>query len=225
MGAVVACLSDGSWSVQAQCVPVGAQLAVGVAGTIYMVMTEDGEFSLAWAVAFVQYFKDAAAMLLGVDSDYVGVEISSLERRVRTRLLQQSEIEVRVTLFGSEQDASAIESQMVCAFFNCVNGSDSVSFNDMSDGFSIALMSVLVAAGQAVPSGLSTAQARFSDFSFVDNFTYAVPESSESSSVSEVDNSAAIGIAVGASLGGCCCVCVVLIVAFVSKRRALKASN
>ena len=100
-----------------------------------VVMTEDGDFSLAWALAFVQYFKDAAAMLLGVASGYVGVEISSLGRRVRTRFLQQSEIEVRVTQFGSEQGASAIESQMVCAFFDCVNGSDSVSFNDMSDGF------------------------------------------------------------------------------------------
>jgi len=225
----VVCVAGGSWSIESECVAVGDEMLVGTAGILYLIFTASSDFTLEWAQASVLYFVEAAASLLGVDSGYVRVEFSSLGRRVRTRFLQESDLKVRVTKFGTEEeDASEIEFQMVCAFFDCVNGSDSVGLNDISDVFMNAIVLELEADGQAVPSGLSTAQPRFSDFSSVDNFTYAVPESSERSSVSsgsEEDNSAAIGIVIGASLGGCCIVCVVMIVAVVLKRGSSKAST
>ena len=89
-----------------------------------------------------------------------------------------------MSLFGAEEDTSVIESQMVCAFCDCVNGSDSVGLNDITDVFTNAIVSELVAGGHAVPSGLSTPQPKFSAFTFADNFEFAVPESSERSSVS-----------------------------------------
>jgi len=218
----VMCVAGGSWSIESECVAVGDQMLVGTAGSLYMILTQDGNFTLEWAAGFVQYFVDAAALLLGVESGYVRVELSSMDRRVRTRFLQESLLEVGVIQFGAEEDASGVEFHMVCAFFACVNGSDSVGLNDISDVFTNAIVSALVADGQPVPSGLSTAQPRFSAFTFSSNFTYAVPESSERSPVSlgsEEDNCTAIGIVIGASLGGCCIVCTVMIVAVVLKQR------
>jgi len=223
----VVCVAGGSWSIESECVAVGDEMLVGTAGILYLIFTASSDFTLEWAQASVLYFVEAAASLLGVDSGYVRVEFSSLGRRVRTRFLQESDLKVRVTKFGTEEeDASEIEFQMVCAFFDCVNGSDSVGLNDISDVFITAIVSALVADDQAVPNGLSTAQAGFSGFTFKANFTYAAPESSETLSVSsgsDEDNSAAIGIVIGASLGGCCIICVVMTVAVVLKRTS-KAS-
>lgn len=222
----------GSWSIESECVAVDDEMAVGTAGMLSLVFTEDGDFTLEWALVSVQYFVEAAAALLGVDSGYVRVEIYALRRRARTRFLQESSFEVVVILFGEEEDTAEVESQMLCAFFSCVNGSDSVDFNDVTDLFTNAIVSELETDGQTVPSGLSTAMSSFSSFTTVENFTYAVPEGSEGSnssdgssvSGSENDSSAAIGIAIGAVLGGCCIVCVVLIVAVVLKRESSKAS-
>jgi len=222
----VVCVAGGSWSIESECVALGDEMMVGTVGMLSLVFTEDGDFTLEWALVSVQYFVDAAAMLLGVESGYVRVEVSSLGRRGRTRFLQESAFEVAVTLFGGEQDASAVELQMTCGFYDCVNGSGSVGLNDGTNWFTDAIVSECIADGQAVPSGLSTAQARFAGLTSVEDFTYAVPESSERSSVSsgsEEDNSAAIGIVIGASLGGCCIVCVVMIVAVVWKRGSSKA--
>lgn len=55
-----------------------------------------------------------------------------------------------------------------------------MGLNDISELFITAIMSALVADGQAGPNGLSTAQARFSAFTFEDKFTFAEPVSSES---------------------------------------------
>jgi len=98
-----------------------------------------------------------------------------------------------------------------------------VGLNDISELFITAIMSALLADGQAGPNGLFTAQARFSAFTLEDKFTFAEPVSSERSSGtsgSEGDNSAAIHI-VGFSVGGCCIVCAVVIVAIVYPRKHL----
>ena len=66
---------------------------------------------------------------------------------------------------GAEKDTSVIESQIACAFFDCVIGSDSVGFHEITD---VSIVSELVADRQAVPRGLSTAQPEFSAFTSAD---------------------------------------------------------
>ena len=56
----------GSWSIESECVAVDEEMAVGTAGMLSLVFTEDGDFTLEWALVSVQYFVDAAATLLGV---------------------------------------------------------------------------------------------------------------------------------------------------------------
>jgi len=91
---------------------------VGTAGTLYVVMIQDGNFYLGVGAGFRPVHREAAGMFLGVDSDNVRVEFSSLGRHVLTRNLQEFDLEVRVTQFATELDASAIKFQMVCVFFN-----------------------------------------------------------------------------------------------------------
>jgi len=220
------CVVGGTWSIQAECVAFGDQFQVGTAGMLYMLMTEQSGVDLAWATAFQKYFVEAAALLLGVNPAFVRVDFSALLRRVRSRFLQQSEFQVRVTQFSlEEEEASVVESQMVCAFSNCVGDSDSAADHDTSHLFGTAIASALEADGQDVPLGLYTAEARFAAFTYTENFTFAAVEGSSALKGSETDSSAAIGVAIGASAGGLCCACVIVYFAILARQRVAKAYN
>lgn len=213
----VVCVVGGTWSIVAECVPVDAQFQVGTAGMLYMYMTEQLGVDLAWAAAFQKYFVEAAATLLGVNSALVRVDFSELMPSVRSRALQQTEFEVRVTQLSLvEENASVVESQMLCAFFECVGDSD-------SGVLGTAIASALEADGQDVPLGLYTAVARLAAFTFSEQFAFAAVEGSSVLTGSETDSFVPMGVVTGASVGGLCCVCVVAAAAILARQRFAKA--
>jgi len=223
VGQSVVCDTGGSWSIAAECVAVGGPTQVGSAGTLRMRMTENSDFSLAWAMSYERYWVATAAMLLGVDSSYIRIQFFSLRRRVRARSLQESSFDVGVTQFGADKNASVLESHMTCALFSCVGGPEGLGVTDTSTALSTAIAAALAADGEAVPSGLNTAGASFVDFVYTGDFVYVAPESAPE--IVSSAGTAFTGIAVGASVGGCCFLCWALTWVFVQKKRIAKANG